>query len=431
MKQPANTEALLGWTKAHCPEKNILAAMDMLAYGGLIPSRLGQETLGALQERTETFLATFKSPYVSVFSSILRIPHYNNDEEEPPYWQQYGQDLYQYSVDLHQHPESATTQVPDAILNDFLNRRARNFKFNQWLLTALENQQFQYLTFCQDDTGAYGLNVKEAEQLKSAISMAKLSHKAHIQTGADEVACVQLARCFSELLKTHPKIHPIYSHPTGEKILAKFDGLPIGTVVDNAIRAAGAGVCPKAEAADLILLVHTPARQHGDHADCIPAEGIPQEQIQTVITSANTSQKPIILVDVAYANGSDPQLTKALLDSALDFKTLYGYAGWNTPGNAIGTSIAMGIVRFLAEKQQSFNATVFHELLLIRFSDDAVYQADVRQRLRNSDTPLNTDLLNQWMTEATMPFQERLGLLNRRLQFSFPCQRTFEVAVNL
>lgn len=430
MKQPADAAAFSEWIKANCSGKPVIAAIDMLAYGGLIPSRLGDETLEALETQTQEFLTQFKSPSISAFSSILRIPSYNNDEEEPPYWAEYGAQLYEYSVALHQSQEEASTDLPPAVVDDFMARRARNFKFNQWLLTLLENKTFEYLTFCQDDTGAFGLNVKEAQQLAAAIDNKNLASHAHIQTGADEVACIQMARWFLNQTSEQMKIFPFYSNPDGHQIVAKFDGLPIGQVVEKAIHAAGASVAPDVQQADLVFVVHTPSEKQGDHADQLPASQLKPEQIQRVLEILG-QHKPAMLADVAYANGSDPVLTEALLSSTLDLKTLYGYAGWNTPGNTIGTTVAMGVMRLLAERQQSFDADAFYQLLLIRFADDALYQPDVRKRLRASKEPLDQALLTQWMSQGVSVFQQRLGLSSCALKFDFPCNRTFEVAVSV
>jgi len=430
MKEAADADALSTWIQANCFGKPVIVAMDMLAYGGLIPSRLGHESFEELKTRTQDFLAKFNSPSISAFSSILRIPSYNNDEEEPEYWAEYGAQLYEYSFALHQNPQEASTDLPPAIVDDFMSRRARNFKFNQWLLTLLQNKTFDYLTFCQDDTGAYGLNVKEAEQLATAIESAKLMAQAHIQTGADEVACIQMARWFLKQTGQQLKIFPFYSNPDGYQIIAKFDGLPIGHVVEKAIRASGASVAHDVNQADLVFVVHTPGEKQGDHADQLPAGNLKPEQLQRVLEILRQS-KPTMLADVAYANGSDPVLTEALLTSNLDLKTLYGYAGWNTPGNTIGTSVAMGVMRLLAERQKTFDADAFYQLLLIRFADDALYQPDVRKRLRASEQPLDQSLLTEWMSQGAATFQQRLGLSSRALKFDFPCNRTFEVAVSV
>ena len=104
LKTPANFPALKRWMKNHLFElAPIVVALDTLAYGGLIPSRLGNELEDELQKRIDLFFHSAQSPRVFAFSSIMRIPNYNLAEEEPDYWSEYGQALYQYSVEHHEH----------------------------------------------------------------------------------------------------------------------------------------------------------------------------------------------------------------------------------------------------------------------------------------------------------------------------------------
>ncbi|MEB3287039.1 MAG: DUF4127 family protein [Vampirovibrionales bacterium] len=474
LKQPADEAALFLWfertlnknarLKKISPEQlpsPVIAAMDTVAYGGLIPSRVGLETPEALKRRVNRFLSLLQQKTLLLaFSSILRIPAYDNNEEEPDYWADYGKALYDYSYAAHQTPDTAKAlekTFPESVLADFLTRRQRNYNLNQFYSGLLSQNKLDYLVFCQDDTGAYGLNVQEAQALKTVIDEKNLLNNAHVQTGADEVALCLMARCLSQwyVAAGFPalKVWIEYTDLAAAQTIAKFDGLAIETVVKRAIATCGALLAEKAQDADVTLWVHTPpaGQAQGDHCDASPPALQTQLQVDKLLSAFEAAFKkshPVAVADVAYANGADPLLVGALLDETEPDETqrlpnlsesLYGYAGWNTPGNTIGTVVATMIVRLLAERNGTFDLTAFKKLLMVRFSDDGFYQAYARREIRREYSPVEfpmgtlpekaTALLNTLMQERTACLQKRLGLPVTDVRFCFPCDRTFEVAL--
>lgn len=444
LKTPANFKTLSRWVKNHLFENDpLIVALDTVAYGGLIPSRLNEDPLAVLKKRVDTFFEQVRADACFGFSSILRIPDYNFAEEEPDYWNQYGKKLYQYSVERHEKGAAASGDIPATVLQDFLARREKNNALNQYYVSLLapgnQEKSLDYLTFCQDDTGAYGLNVQEAQALDALLKKQNLAEHGHIQTGADEVAACMLAR-WMVLQQAQPvKVYAFYSSEHGRTLTAKFDGLPIETVVDKAIRACGAVPVKKSADADLWLMIHTPDERQGDHCEKQMARVVP-EQIERVLDTLNHAferNKPVSVADVAYANGSDPRLTESLISQFEDLTGLYGYAGWNTPGNTIGTAVAMGLIRLMAEANRSFNAEAFCQLMLIRLADDWLYQADVRQTVRGlmngtakKGIP-DENLLNVLMADGVSLLKQRLGLESKTIHCKYPCQRTFEVEIGI
>ena len=440
LKTPANFKTLTRWVKNHLFENDpLIVALDTIAYGGLIPSRVNEEPLETLQTRLTQFFGMIKTDACYGFSSILRIPNYNFDEEEPAYWNQFGQPLYRYSAALHEFGTADAAGIPASVLHDFMARREKNFTLNQRHLDSLAEGKLDYLTYCQDDTGAYGLNVREAQLLDAQIQKRKLGGVAHIQTGADEVAACMLAR-WMVLQRTKPlKVYAFYSSETGRKLVAKFDGLPIETVVERAVKACGAVLVKKAADADFWLMTHTPDDRQGDHCSQEQARTTPEQvtSVLQVLEQSLSLAKPLAIADVAYANGGDPRLMEKVLARFEDITGLYGYAGWNTPGNAIGTAVAMGLIRLMAEENKSFDASAFCKLMLIRLADDWLYQSDVRQSVRrsmngNAQKGIPDEaLLNVLMADGLFLLKSRLGLENQAVQCHYPCQRTFEVEIGI
>jgi hypothetical protein len=439
MKTPANFKTLARWVKNHLFENDpLIVALDTIAYGGLIPSRVNEDSLDTLKARVDALFTQIKADACYGFSSILRIPNYDFDEEEPVYWNQYGKQLYAYSTAMHETGQPPREmKIPQPVLQDFLARREKNFVLNRHYLSYLAQGQLDYLTYCQDDTGPFGLNVQEAEQLTADIKKRALGEQAHIQTGADEVAACMLARWMVLQHEKPVSIYPFYSSETGRKLVAKFDGLPIERVVEKAVKACGAVLAKKAADADLWLVVHTPEERQGDHCSREKAKTNPEqvEEVLNVLARALSLGKPLAIADVAYANGGDPKLMDKLITGFEDLTGLYGYAGWNTPGNTIGTSVAMGLIRLMAEANRSFDPEAFCKLMLIRLADDWLYQADVRHTVRSSmngsalrGVP-DEKLLNVLMADGLFLLKSRLGLENQAVHCRYPCQRTFEVEI--
>jgi hypothetical protein len=440
LKTPANFKSLSRWIKNHLFENDpVIVALDTVAYGGLIASRVNTDPLPVLADRVQSFFRQIKTDACYGFSAILRIPSYNGAEEEPDYWARHGQALYRYSLALHQNGEATASGIPAPVLKDFLERRTKNHALNLSYLNGLDDGRLNYLTFCQDDTGAYGLNVQEAQALKDAIAAGGFGHDGHVQTGADEVAACMLARWMSSQREEPPAIFPLYTHDAARHLIARFDGLPIETVVHQAITACGAVLANSQEEADLCLLVHTPGSRQGDH--CINATAqfadgqltIARQILESALSPDKEKSLKLSIADVAYANGGDPRLVEMMLSQFPDWGKLYGYAAWNTSGNAIGTAISMGLIRLLAEDQKTFQAEEFARLLLIRFADDWLYQADVRHTIRQqpSDSQLDEGLLNAAMANGLSLLKTRLNLDNEAVLCTYPCERTFEIKVRL
>lgn len=444
LKTPGDFKALSRWVKNHLFENDpIIVALDTIAYGGLIPSRINTDPLDVLEDRIDKFFKIVKAPSLYGFSSILRIPNYNFSEEEPDYWDQYGKALYQHSYETHESGQAVSetaSHIPPAVLSDFLSRREKNYQLNQHYIDRLTKGQLDYLVFCQDDTGQYGLNVQEAEGLRKSLTQHKMADHGHIQTGADEVACCLIARWMSQSMSQSSsaskqrklKIYPFYSSDQGRKLVARFDGVPIEAIVQQQAKACGAEIVKKSSDADLWLIVHTPDTFQGDHCERLRAKVDEEQRIQvlSLLKKAFDQEQPVMVADVAYANGSDPILTERILQELPSLTGLYGYAGWNTPGNTIGTAIAMGIVRKLAEEKKKFNAQAFNTLLMIRLADDWLYQSDVRYQIREMASLIPDEkILNVSMASGLELLQRRLGLDSLSVHCRFPCQRTFEIEV--
>ncbi len=442
LKQPAPLAELLDWwtdTAAQSPQSAIIASLDTMAYGGLIAGRVNEDPLELLEFRVETFFKKLEKTHRPRygFSSILRIPHYNNAEEEPDYWAEYGVQLYRLSEAMHQTgvmPVGIAETMPRDVVEDFLKRREKNFRLNFEFLHRLTDGSLDFLIYCQDDTGPYGLNVQEAETLQTAIADdPDLDGKALVQTGADEVASLMLAKAlWHRTTDATLTICPLYYPASGKDCIAKFDGMPVGEVVSRHIRSLGAQQVAAPEDADLVLLVNAPTDKMGDHCGGEPAQSNPVA-VNALLDDMKRwlPRKNVSLADVVNANGADAWLMQQAIANACPVVDLAGYGAWNTPGNAIGTALAFGAIVTWARQRKRLNDDARRRLLMKRLLDDWLYQAEIRTRLRSQyDQPEET-ILNDLMRPGAEMLRQLLHLQAVEPRFTFPCARFFEIAVAL
>jgi hypothetical protein len=442
LKNPANLVALRQWMERIVQQHPIQAAivsLDLLSYGGLIPSRIGEESNEDLIRELEKGLAILKDiPKIYGFSSILRIPTYNNNEEEPLYWAEWGETLSRFSQHLHKKNilmqnwrsyEWPEAPPPKAVIKDFVTRRERNHWHNLRLLQLLQQKRLAHLVFCEDDRGEYGLNVYEADTLRARIETLELTEFAHVQTGADEVAHTLLIRALEACLQD--SLHVYVKSAQSLETMAKFDGQPIKNVMYQRIKATGSRAVSKLEEADLVCIVHAPHYRMGDHGDATPADTTMNDAYETLAltTEAVAQGKSVVLVDVAYANGADPVLLKAIKDEPDVLPQLAGYAAWNTPGNAIGSALAMGLGVVYAHKYGTGSGSRHRKTLATRLLDDGVYQSQVRHMWRLTNRPLDRVHLTDALLRHGQWILNTLGLGHKRIEARFPCDRTFECAI--
>ena len=183
LNKTANIDGLFNWLESLPSVDIIVISLDTIAYGGLVPSRRSNDTFEQVKERIDRLCSILakKSAKVYAFSSIMRISNNNINEEEKAYWAQYGQRIFEYSYNLHKMEKNcagdnmlacncAATRIPENILQDYLSTRQRNFKINTYYVALAKSGIFDTLVFSKDDCAQYGLNVKEADELKKIAS---------------------------------------------------------------------------------------------------------------------------------------------------------------------------------------------------------------------------------------------------------------------
>ena len=404
LTKQANVEALFDWLKSLEDVDCIILSLDTLIYGGLIPSRRSKDTFEIINERLNTLkqILETKMAKVYAFSSIMRISNNNYNEEEKEYWSEYGKKIFEYSFEFHKTGIEPNSDIPKNILEDYVKTRTRNFEINKRLLQFEKDGLFEFLIFSKDDCAQYGFNVMEANELKNM--------GANIKTGADEIPLTLLARA----LKKEIKIFVEYIEPENIDLISNYEDVSIKKSVEGQLELAGFNQVLDSDKADIILIVNNFKIKQGEHVMSWHTEPFNK--------AFNMPNKSFAIADVRFANGADNNFVEMLLQN-IDLKNFYGYAGWNTSANTLGSLLATIKTKF---KANQYNDIAFKKLQLIRFLDDWAYQANVRK------------MINKPQDISTMmkPYENKLlKILGinpiENIKYSYPWNRKFEIEVDL
>lgn len=394
LTKTADIENLISWLENLPKVDSLILSLDTLVYGGLIPSRRSTETLEKLEERLARIKPLLRNKKVYAFSSIMRISNNNYNEEEKEYWSKFGKKIFEYSFSGGVNK----ADIPDEILDDYLATRKRNFEVNKIYLAWQKEGLFDTLIFSKDDCAEKGFNVEEAKELE------KLGGKT--KTGADEIPLSLLARSIDKKIKVFPE----FLEPDCKNLISNYEDVSIEKSVLGQLELAGFEVSSPDDA-DIVLIVNNFRNKQGELVMGWATEPFDGKLV--------LPDKPFAVADVRFANGADNAFVEQLLEK-IDLENFYGYAGWNTSANTLGSLLCAMKVKWQAKQ---YNSQAFAKLELVRFLDDWAYQANVRAQI---EKPIDIRNLMQ-------PYETRLNnvlkLAPSKLDYTYPWKRKFEVEV--
>lgn len=415
----ANIDEILNFIQKEENTDLIILSLDTICYGGLVSSRRGEETFDELKERLSILKDILlekkdkdKNLKIYATSSIMRISNNNINEEEKEYWNLYGEKIFKYSYFIHKEG-SYKTDIPLNILNDYLNTRKRNFEINKIYLDWLKDNILDFLVYSKDDTGEFGLNVKEADELDKLIRKDNLS--AIIKTGADEIPLGLLLRGITTNASFRIKI--VYSNPDSVDKISRYEDISVKNCVEAQIKLGMKDVILVEDNPDLVLYVNNFIEKQGDLV------------FHDIINSNDTftidASTPFMVADINNANGADDKLVENILNSQYG-ENLLSYSGYNTSANTIGSAICLGIFSYLAKQNKTFDEIAHKKTLFIRFMDDWAYQAHERLKVQSDISEFKN-----------LDFSYYSGRINNflntdfKIKYSLPWERSFEIEFNL
>ncbi|RHM60336.1 MULTISPECIES: DUF4127 family protein [Coprobacillaceae] len=426
----------------------LVISLDMLLYGGLIPSRLHQLDVDHLKTRLEILkkLKQLKPDLkIYAFECIMRCPQYNSSEEEPDYYEEYGYALFKkkylqnkqerMSLDGKEEQEFNTLEIPQDILDDYELRRQTNCQMNQLTLEYLKDGILDFLVIPQDDSSPFGYTAIDQKKILEKIKEDHLEFKTMVYPGADEVGLSLMTRAYNEYCQRTPKIYPFYASVLGPSIVPLYEDRPMLESLKSHILVTGARLTHDANQADMILAVNCPGKVMQESFD--KNKDVSYSSYRNLmnfvlqIQSFIQEDKDVALVDSAYANGGDLELIHYLDELDL-LDSLKGYAGWNTNCNSTGTVLAQGQLGHDATAN-----TIYHLI------EDVFYQAKVRlQVIENDLVELGLsyydfkdqqDEVEKRIGEALLKEYCKLNVSHKypikHIEVSMPWKRMFEIGV--
>lgn len=454
-KQGADYNKIQSFLNDECMDAyGLIISMDMLLYGGLVPSRIhhqNEETLVNKLQVVKQLKQKNPSLKIYAFQCIMRCPNYSSADEEPDYYEQYGQQIHDLgeAVNMHQSGifqgtkiSELTKAIPTEYLEDFVSRREINRQMNIQVIDLLNEGYIDGLVIPQDDSKEYGYAAMDRQVIRERIQELGLIDKVLIYPGADEVELTLFARMLNEIKQQCPKVYVKYACEQSKKIIPLYEGFPLDSTVSYHILSAGCQETFSFEQADIILAISAPSSGM-EEAEYQPSTNtsytIDRNLAEFIrfIKMRLTENKVVTIADNAYANGADLSLIQLLNNNQLLLQVA-GYAGWNTSANTIGTAIAQAVHYFYYGKsqgQQSFLAE--------RYLEDAGYCAKVRTDVKKHlpegmnyfDVKEEKGIVSEIVKDNLQQFQQQyLSSISNEIHIidvKMPWKRMFEVDLSV
>lgn len=392
-KTPASFETIKEFLKEECKDAaGLVISMDMLLYGGLIPSRLHHEEKENLLEKIQVLKEireSNKNLVIYAFQVIMRCPDYSSDDEEPDYYNIYGKEIHDLGVAVHKSRlgiendtpvKVAMEKVDPKCLDDYISRREINRYMNVETLQLARDGLIDALVIPQDDSSKYGYAAIDQKAIREKISEYNMEDKVLMYPGADEVELTLLARMLNVLAGKQPKVYVKYASEMAKNIIPLYEGCTLSNTIKYHILSAGCLMTESYESADIVLFMTAPAGGM-EEAMTQPSEKLEYcverniAEMFELLKYCIRQNKIVTIADNAYANGGDLGIIKILNNNNLLMK-INGYAGWNTSANTLGTALAEGVDSYLHGTSQEHQ-----HFLAERYVEDAGYCAVVRKNV--------------------------------------------------
>lgn len=392
-KIPANLDNLWQFVEKEIVNcQYAVLSIDMLLYGGLVPSRIhfcSQQKVANYYDK----LLRLKdlNPQIKIFGfqCIMRSPRYNSADEEPEYYGKYGKNLHRHAylqdkkqrnfLTESEEKEWAEIFLPAEVKADYENRRAFNLNYNLKTLVALKKERLDFLVIPQDDSAEFGYTAEDQKTVLCEIAKENLEQKVRVYPGADEVGQTLVTRAYLQAHQKSPKVFTFFSSTLGPEIIPNYEDRPINESLKSHIEACGLTWEPNSQQADLILAYNTPGKfmqEAGEQTLKDATYNSFRNLLQFVLAIKKFMQegKSVGICDSAFSNGGDVELLKYLQMYHL-VENVSAYAGWNTNCNSLGTTLTSLVFnqnKTLGEQQKQ---------IAYRLVEDIGYQSIVRKKV--------------------------------------------------
>jgi hypothetical protein len=377
-------DAVIDWLNA--PEQRraqaFVLSTDMLAYGGLVASRIpGTSYADAYFRLNELRRLRERSPHawIGAFGTIMRLAPTGVPALGPaaqffaayptwPYLQEYA--------NLHDPPLPAefersrqlAQEIGESTLQAYLQTRARNYAVDLHAIDLTRRGEIDTLVLGQDDAGPFGLHVKEVRALQNAAS--GLGGRVAIEPGADELGMAMLSQALARSVHWTPKVAVHYSSPQGGAYNDPLEYAPIDVAIGSLITLCGGVRTQTGEDIDLYVRVPVPTAQEDDALDA-------------AMRAAEASGTPVAFADLTFLEDTftdQAAFAERILRDGVASR-LEAYSSWNTNANTIGTAVAEAVAAGVGRRSHRYDALAHKEFTFNRIVDDYAFHDYVRPQV--------------------------------------------------
>lgn len=410
-KQPGSPTAILAWlAKQDLGSFDaVIASADMVAYGGLIASRTDRSSESLAKSRLRELWKIRKGSHETpfyVFSTLTRIAPTAVAENRT--WRQdlYYWATYREQYRLYNDPEAKrkmdvyASRVPQLERERYDAVRARNVAIQTELIKMTYHGAFNQLTFGQDDAAPVGPHTREIASLNKEIDRLKLRGQTQFCMGIDQISNCLVSRAICDLDHWSPTVAIRTADTKGLDQIAAYESEPIRESLKDQIETSGATVTDNPDKADYVLYLNTPKR-----------DGIQFDAFVKEMSASIDAGKRIAVADtnLGWSGTADPELFDSLT-AKRQGPQLVSYAGWNTAGNTMGTTIPAANAYLLALRSKVDGLrreTAARKFVLHRLVTDYFYNRYVRpeayrmiEQMQNGDREEILSAENEAKVEA-------------------------------
>ena len=459
-KKPGDVDKIQEFFEKECKDAYAaIVSIDTLVYGGIVPSRLHYFTLDEVLSRLEILKQVKKdNPNIKIYAYnlVMRCPRYDDDDEEPFYYQYYGLALHQKKEIEHKMSLNIATDeekekynsifIPEEYEKDYSDRRVVNTSLTCKVVELVKDKIIDFLIVPQDDSAPFGYTALDQIKVRSVVDKYNLQLKVLTYPGADEVSNTLFAKMLNEYYHKKPLVYVMYPSEQCKFVIPCAEDRPLDISVRSQIIASGCLMTYDLNEADLVLAINAPVanmiasqyREYSDYFGYVVGRNLNEfvEQIEYIV---RVLKKRLTICDIGYCNGSDPAFI-SLLDKKNIYMELCGYASWNIPCNSLGTALPMGIRTIYP-----YNKTLFNDFLMHRYVEDIGYSCLARKILREKycddsytiydvhgqRDPYWTDLCNKVLNESLIELCPNLKGKYQILDMYFPWSRTYDIGLKV
>jgi hypothetical protein len=379
---PGDPEAVLQWLSeaASKEPRTLIVSADMICYGGLIASREPKTSLELARLRLKKLIdIRRRSPKTKlyVFSSTMRLAPTATRAAAPwrmklARYQELRDMVERLKIErVRPEMEEVRLSLPPGVIEPYEAARKRDHALQRDLIEAAASRKIDYLVIGQDDAKPYGPHISEGERLRRLVQKRKAESRVYFCEGIDQHASVLLSRALLDREGWVPRVRVVYSDPAGRKKYASYESKPIEDSLREQIEASGAAVAGEGGQYDYNLYLNTPDRRRETF-----------DQWLSDLKSEADQGLPVAVADInlSKTGTADPELFDALWEDSR-LMSLLAYAGWNTAGNTMGTTVPAANVYLLARRLRVDplkREVAQREFLLHRLVDDYAFHRYTR-----------------------------------------------------